>query len=282
MLMLKIKAIKIITGYWRPGTDYLSEIVSKVSPVVQEGDVVTVSEKAIVTAKGLIIDESRVQPSSLAKFLSKYWIRLIWGGPLGYLTRLKHRTRIRLRNYPIEAGTLHKQTALRRVGFLQSLRHYSEGGIDASNLPFYYVSLPLPNPNLEAEKIRQVLERYLNKKLTVMIVDGDTTYSWRNLHLAPRRVNVPGLIHFGGFLTFVIGRMFHLKSRSTPIGLSKNRFNPDWCLSLAEISHRVRGDGAGRTVWDMVEKFGIPPESITWEMLEKVEHAGIVLLRFSK
>ncbi|MBS7619903.1 coenzyme F420-0:L-glutamate ligase [Candidatus Bathyarchaeota archaeon] len=281
-MTLKIKAIKIITGYWKPGTDYLSEIASKVAPLVQDGDIVTVSEKAIVTSKGLIIDESRVQPSSLAKFLSKYWMRLAWGTPIGYLTRLKPRTRARLRNYPIEAGALHKQTVLRRVGFLQSLRHYSEGGIDASNLPFFYVSLPLPNPEFEAEKIRQVLEKSLNKKLTVMIVDGDTTYSWRNLHLAPRRVNVPGLIHFGGFLTFVIGRMLNLKPRSTPIGLSRNLYNPDWCLTLAEIAHRVRGDGAGRTVWDMEETFRSPSESITWEMMERVEHAAVVLLRLSK
>jgi len=273
--------MKIVTGYWRPGTDYLNEIVSKVAPLVQDGDVITISEKAIVTSKGFIIDESRVRPSSLAKFLSKYWMRLAWGGPISYLTRLKQKTRVRLRNYPIEAGSLHKQTALRIVGLLQSLRHYSEGGIDASNLPYFYVSLPLPDPEFEAEKIRQVLEKSLNKKLTVMIVDGDTTYSWRNLHLAPRRVNVPGVVHFGGFLTFVIGRMLNLKSRSTPLALSGNRYNPDWCLTLAEIAHRVRGEGAGRTVWDMEEKFGVPSKSITWEMLERVEHTAVVLLRFS-
>ncbi|MGQ9680357.1 MAG: coenzyme F420-0:L-glutamate ligase [Candidatus Bathyarchaeia archaeon] len=278
---MKIKAIKVITGYWRPGTDYLGEIVSKVSPIVWDGDIITISEKAIATSKGLVIDESRVRASSLAKFLAKYWMRRIWGGSLGYLTRLKTRTKNRLRNYPIEGGALHKQTALRRVGFLQSLRHYSEGGIDASNLPFYYVSLPLPNPDVEADKIRQALEKCSKKKLTVMIVDGDTTYSWRNLHLAPRRVNIPGLIHFGGFLTFVIGRMFHLKSRATPIAVSESRCNPDWILTLAEIAHRVRGNGAGRTVWDMVARFQAPIESITWEMLERVEHSAIVILRFS-
>lgn len=278
---MKIKAIKVITGYWRPGTDYLGEIVSKLSPIVRDGDFVTISEKAIATSKGLIIDESRVYASSLAKFLAKYWMRMIWGGPLGYLTRLKAMTKSRLRNYPIELGALHKQTALQRVGLLQSLRHYSEGGIDASNLPFYYVSLPLPNPDVEADKIRQVLEKCSKKKLTVMIVDGDTTYSWRNLHLAPRKVNLPGLIHFGGFLTFVIGRMLNLKSHATPIAVSGSRCNPDWSLTLAEIAHKVRGDGAGRTVWDMVEKFQAPLESITWEMLERVEHSAIVILRFS-
>ena len=112
-----------------------------------------------------------------------------------------------------------------------------------------------------------------------MIVDGDTTYSWRNLHLAPRRLPVPGLVHLGGFLTFVLGRMLGFRARSTPIALAGRDLNPDLALTLANVAHRVSGHGAGRTVWDMSESMGTSITGVTWEMLEGAEHAPIVILR---
>jgi F420-0:gamma-glutamyl ligase-like protein len=131
------------TRYWRPGTDYREQIVKVVRNHVKDGDIIAVSEKALATATGNIIDESRVKASLLSKFLVDIWVKKIWGGPLGRITRLKSKTMKNLREYPSQEGAIHKQVTLNRVGFLQSLRHYSEGGIDASNLPYSYVSLPL-------------------------------------------------------------------------------------------------------------------------------------------
>jgi len=276
---LKLKAIRVRTRYWQPGTDHISEIVSAVHNLVEEGDIVTVSEKAISTAKGTLIDESRFEAGKMANFLARVWMRRIWGGQLGRLTKLKEKTIGRIRGFPLEAGAVHKEVALQYAGFLQSLRHYSEGGIDASNLPYTLVSLPLRDPNLEAVRIREALEAETGARLSVMIVDGDTTYSWRNIHLAPRRVEVPGLVHFGGFLTFVVGRMLDFKSRPTPVGMSGEVLNPDWALTLANVAHRIRGYGAGRTVWDMAEKLGTDLAGVTWEMLDKVVHVPIVILR---
>ena len=200
---LRIKAIKVRTRYWLPITDYTMEIKSAVSDLVKDGDIVTISEKAIAVSSGRILDESRIRASSLSRLIAVFWMRKIWGGSLGYLAKLKGKTRLRLRKFPLEAGSIHKQAALRLVGFLQALRHYSEGGIDASNLPYAYVSLPLDKPSMVADGIRSSLELETGKNLTVMIVDGDTTHSWRNLHLAPRRVNVRGFVYFGGFFGFV-------------------------------------------------------------------------------
>lgn len=276
---MKLKAIKVTTKYWRPGTDHLREIVSSVRNLVEEGDIVTVSEKAISTAMGTLIDESTVKPGRISRFLAKVWMRKIWGGPMGCLTKLKQRTLERIRDYPIPEGASHKQVALYYVGFFQALRHYSEGGIDASNLPYALISLPLRDACIEAARIREALEADTGKRVSIMIVDGDTTYSWRNFHLAPRRVGVQGLVHLGGFLTFVVGRMLGFKSRSTPIGLSGEVLNPDWALTLANIAHRVRGYGAGRTVWDMSERLGTSITGVTWEMLDRVIHVPIVILR---
>ena len=224
---MKLKAIKVKTWYWRPGTDWVREVVDAVEDIIQDGDIVTVSEKAISTALGLMIDESKVEPGRIAKFLASFWMRRIWGGPLGKITKLRGQTLERLRKYPPSEGSAHKQVTLKYAGILQSLRHYSEGGIDASNLPYSYVSLPLKEPQRFAEKLKEAFD-IGGWRVEVLIVDGDTSYSRGNLHLAPRSVPVRGLIHLGGFLTFVIGRMLGFKSRSTPVSFIGGVINPDW------------------------------------------------------
>jgi F420-0:gamma-glutamyl ligase-like protein len=278
--ILKLWVKRFKTNYWRPNTDYIKEIISVTKNHIQNGDVVALSEKAISTASGLLIDEASVEPSSLSTFLATTWNKRIWSGPLGILSGLKQKTRENLKNYPNYEGAVHKQVALRKVGFLQSLRHYSEGGIDASNLPFAYVSMPLPEPKKVCEKVLTVYKDDLGKDVTVMIVDGDTTYSCRNFHLAPRKVEFPGLVHKGGFLTFLFGRSFRLKARKTPIGIAGKSLNPDRALWLANLFHSICGPGAGRTVWSMAEQMKTEITGVTWEMLETVDHYPIALFRF--
>jgi F420-0:gamma-glutamyl ligase-like protein len=55
--------------------------------------------------------------------------------------------------------------------------------------------------------------------------------------------------------------------------------NPDLVLTLANVSHRVRGHGAGRTVWDMAKRFGVGLTEVTWDMLRLVDHYPIAILR---
>jgi F420-0:gamma-glutamyl ligase-like protein len=277
---LKLKIRKIRTRYWKPGTNAINEITSALSSGLDDGDIVVVSEKALATAQGLVIDESKIVPGSMAKIIAKFWTRNVWGGPLGRITKLKLRTLENLREYPINEGAAHKQLALREMGLLQALRHYSEGGIDASNLPYSLVSLPLPNPHETASQIREALQKVNGRNVTVMIVDGDATFSWRNLHLAPRRVKFPGLIHAGGFLTFVVGRSLGLRARPTPIAYAGEVINPDRALWLAAAAHRAGGSGAGRTVWGMSKRFGTRLNGVSLDNLEGIEHVPVVVLRF--
>ncbi len=276
---MRLRTITFKTSFWRPGTDYVSEIIRVTSPHLKNGDIIAVSEKAVSTASGNIYDEAGVIPGTVAKFLAGYWTTALWAGPLGMITGLKRQTRLNLKNYPVKEGAAHKQTALRHVGLLQSLRHYSEGGIDASNLPYTYVSLPLGKPSEVADMIRETVFQRTGKKVTVMIMDGDTTYSWRNLHLAPRVVDTPGLIHFGGVLTFIIGRLFGFKARQTPIAISGDPINPDRALWYANLFHRLCGEGAGRTVWSMSKNMDTSFTGVTWEMLEEVDHFPVTLMR---
>ncbi len=276
---MRLRTITFRTSFWRPGTDYVSKIINATGRHLKDGDIITVSEKALSTASGNIFDEALVNPGIVARFLAGFWTKRLWAGPLGIATGLKGQTLQNLKDYPVEEGAAHKQTALWHVGLLQSLRHYSEGGIDASNLPYTYVSLPLSKPVEVADMIRESVYQRTGKKITVMIMDGDTTHSWRNLHLAPRAVDTPGLVHIGGVLTFIIGRIFGFKARQTPIAVSGDKINPDRALWYAKLFHRLCGGGAGRTVWSMSSNMETSITGVTWEMLEKVEHYPVTLMR---
>lgn len=276
-MKLYFKSFK--TRYWRPGTNYIKETLMVTGDYVQDGDIIALSEKAVSTALGLLIDEATVQPSRLAKLLTLL-NKQVWGGMLGKLVGFKETTLKNLQNYPLEEGAAHKQVALSTVGFLHSLKHYSEGGIDASNLPYSYVSLPLPKPSKICEVLRSSFMKKLGKDVTVMIIDGDTSYSWRNLHLAPRKLNVPGLVHKGGFIVFLVGRILGFQARRTPVGLAGMDLNPDRALWLANLFHKISGAGAGRTVWSMAKNLETDLTGVTWKMLEGLDHFPIALFRF--
>lgn len=115
--MTKYHALAVCTGYWRPGADYLSEIADALDGKIQNGDFVVVSEKAVSTATGRIVDEENVVPTVAAKFLAGFWMRLVWGYPLGILCGFGPRLLGRLRNYPFESGADTSSLRWSRLGF---------------------------------------------------------------------------------------------------------------------------------------------------------------------
>jgi acetyl coenzyme A synthetase (ADP forming)-like protein len=278
----KYKAFAITTKYWRPREDYLQEIVNSVQGKIADGDWVVISEKAISTALNNIVDENSARPSLNARFIAKYWMRITWGRFLGPLCRFQERLIRRLREYPLEMGSHHKQIALCHSGFFQALMFGSEGGIDGSNLPYSYVSLPLRNATEIARKIHTQLRLKLQKKVFIMIADTDKTYSFRNFHFTPRPKPIKGIHSFGGFVAYVTGRMCSFKRRATPIAAAGCEVATEEALEIAEMSNHCRGFGAGRTVWDMAEKFKVGLAEVSWEMLETVRHKPIVIVRSKK
>lgn len=276
------RATTVSTAYWKPGEDYLEKIVESIMDKVDDGDFVTISEKAISIALGNVVDESTVKPGWGASFLAKYWMRYVWGYVLGPLSRLRRKTVQHLREYPLKEGGAHKQVVLEHLGFLPSLMYGSEGGIDVSNLPYSFVSLPFGNAQKVAETIRECIKSKLRKETMVMIVDTDRTYSFRNFHFTHRPKPIKGIHSFGGFLAFALGRFFKMKRRATPIAVAGSEIGVEEALEIAEMANRSRGFGAGRTVWDMAERFRVPVTSVTWEMLNRVEHKPIVIVRLEK
>lgn len=278
--MLKVSVEAVETEYWMPGDDYLEKILKAIEGKVSNGDVIVISEKAISVAKGLIIDEEKIKPSFPAHILARFWMRIVWGYFLGRICSLKEINLRRLRNYPLKEGAAHKEIALRYAGFLNALMWGSEGGIDGSNLPYAYVSLPLEDPQNTAEAVYKYLKDKIGKNIIVMIADTDKTYSFRNFHFTHRPKPMKGIHPFFGFIAYVIGRSLKLKRRSTPLALVGAKINVNLALDIAEVANKARGYGAGRTVWDMAEKFNVGLTKVTWDMLRRLKHKPIVIIRF--
>jgi len=277
--MTKYKALAVTTGYWRPRENYTEKIVEGVRGKIRDGDFIAISEKAIATATGNIVDESVVKASLNARLIARCWMRVAWGHLLGRLCHFQGKPLQRLREYPLETGSRHKQVALHYAGLLQALMFGSEGGIDGSNLAYSYVSLPLKDARVAAEELRRQIQLRLRKKVFVLIVDTDKTYSLRNFHFTPRPNPIKGIHSFGGFIVYVTGRMLRLRKRATPIAVSGCSMSVEEALEVAEIANRARGYGAGRTVWEMAEKFNVDVDDVSWEMLETVRHKPIVVVR---
>jgi F420-0:gamma-glutamyl ligase-like protein len=280
--MTKYRALAVATGFWKPGENYLNRITDAIAKSVQNGDFVVVSEKAISTARGRILDENRFQPSLNAKLMARLWMRVAWGYFLGALCHFGQRLKRRLHEYPLETGSRHKQVALQYAGLMQALMFGSEGGIDGSNLPFSYVSLPLSDSSVVAEKIQRKILQALGKRVCVIIVDTDKTYTFRNFHFTPRPKPLRGIHSAAGVTTYIAGRMFRLKRSSTPLAVAGCRLQAGEALKIANIADRVRGPGSGATVWDMAARFNVAVTSVSWEMLAEIEHKPIVLVRVKR
>ena len=255
--MSRYKALPIATNYWKPGENYLNEVVRNVAGRIADGDFVIISEKAISTALGNVVDESLFRPSQIAMLIARIWIRICWGYFLGPLCHFHRKLLHQLRRYPIDFGSRHKQVVLQHSGLLQALMFGSEGGIDGSNLPYSLVSLPLDNAAEKAERIRSQILLVLRKRIMVLIVDTDKTYSFGNFHFTPRPKPIGGIHSFGGFVAFVVGRMLGLERRATPIAIAGCEIPIEEALEIAKVANRSRGYGAGRTVWDMANRFGV-------------------------
>ena len=277
--MTDYRALAVTTDFWRPGGSYLDKVTDALVAKVADHDFVIISEKALSTSMGRIMDESNIVPGLNAKIISQFWMRIVWGYFLGVLCHFGPRLLQRLRQYPLAPGSRHKQVSLGYAGLLQSLLFGSEGGIDGSNLPYSYVSLPLVNACEIAQKIRHQIIKALGKHVCVIIVDTDKTYSFRNFHFTSRPKPLRGIHSSAGVVGYIVGRSFGFRRRSTPLAVAGCKLQAEEALKLANTADRVRGPGSGATVWDMAARFNVPVTAVTWEMLSEISHKPIVILR---
>ena len=277
--MTKYLALAVATSYWKPCDNYIEKITNALEGKVENGDFVVISEKAISTARGNLINEANVQPSLNSRFIASFWMRAVWGYPLGILCGFGQRLLRRLRTYPLESGSRHKQLALQQTGVLQALMFGSEGGIDGSNMPYSYVSLPLKNADELAQEIQGQIRRKVKKNVCVIIADTDKTYKFRNFFFTPRPNPMKGIQSFGAAVTYVVGRAFKFKKSSTPLAVAGCTLSASEALTVTNIADRARGPGSGATVWDMAARFQVEVNGVSWGMLSQIKHKPLVIVR---
>jgi F420-0:gamma-glutamyl ligase-like protein len=277
--MTKYLALAVKTSYWKPHENYLYKITEALSGKLLDGDFVVVSEKALSIATGCIVDEALVEPSRNAKFIAGVWMRVVWGYGLGVLCGFGGRLLRRLREYPSESGSRHKQVALEHAGLLDALMFGSEGGIDGSNLAYSYVSLPLGGVEGFAQKIRRCIREELGRDVCVVIADTDKTFRFCNFYFTPRPKPMRGIHSLGGVVGYVLGRVLGLKRSSTPLAVAGGFVLAGEALTVTNVADRVRGVGSGATVWDMASRFGVAVDGVSWGMLASVSHKPLVIVR---
>ena len=277
--MYRYYALALTTSYWRPGDNYIDKVIGALDGKIENGDFVVVSEKAVSTAKGNIIDESALKPTFNVRVMADFWMRIIWGYPLGILSHFGPRLLRRLRAYPLESGSRHKQVAIEQAGPLQALMFGSEGGIDGSNLPYSYVSLPLNNACEVAREIQEQILRKLKKNVCVVVADTDKTYKFRNFFFTPRPKPMKGIHSFGGVATYVMGRVLKLRKSSTPLAVAGCNMVAGEALTITNIADKARGPGSGATVWDMAARFHVEVNGVSWQMLCEIRHKPLVIVR---
>jgi F420-0:gamma-glutamyl ligase-like protein len=116
------------------------------------------------------------------------------------------------------------------------------------------------------------------KNVSVMIVDTDKTYSRHGIHITPRPYVMQGIQSLG-ILAFIIGRSLRWTAQATPLALSGQKLSVNEALTLADAADKSRGYGAGRTTWDMARRFHVGLADITWDMLDRVDHYPIVIVK---
>jgi len=169
--------------------------------------------------------------------------------------------------------------ALEYAGVWQALMFGSEGGIDGSNLPYSYVSLPLKNAYKVADAIRRQILLQLERKVCVIIADTDKTYIFRNFFFTPRPKPMKGIKSFGGVAAYILGRVLKFRKSSTPLAVAGWPIMPSQALTITNIADRARGPGSGATVWDMAARFKVEIDGVSWKMLSEIKHYPLAIVR---
>jgi F420-0:gamma-glutamyl ligase-like protein len=88
-----------------------------------------------------------------------------------------------------------------------------------------------------------------------------------------------GINSFGGVATYIVGRVLKLKKSSTPLAVAGCSLQAIQALTITNIADRARGPGSGATVWDMASRFQVDVNAVSWEMLSKIKHKPLVIVR---
>ena len=276
-----IKLYRRPFNYWYPGIDVIGELLRAYGKIANNGDFLVISEKALAIAYGYVYDEGLINADKVTYALTLILNRYIWGYLLSRYIGIK--TRQLLLSTPIEVMARHKKLALRYGGFKHFIKPVSEAGIDAKNLPYQYVALPLNDARRIAQRIHQEL-LLRGKRINVLIIDTDRAFKPRRLNgivFSTRKSFIKGIIDLGGF-GYIIGRAFPKLFRvyPTPVAYYGDPISLTMMLRISKIARRIIGEGFGLNAYDMLSKLNKRSfDEVTWVDMDKITHYPAVLIK---
>lgn len=276
-----LKVFRIKSSYWYPGTDVYAKVAELVKPVIRDQDFVVVSEKPILIALGSIYDEKVIPLDSLTEFvtkvLSSLWLSFFRKFPSPVVEEA-------LRNTSLKNLAKHKKLVLKYSSLLHFLKPVSEAGIDASNLPYHYVAIPMRGMSKVVEGIRRTLAERLGVNVNVMVIDSDRMVVFkrcRGIAIAPRPTEYRYVIDLG-VLSYIMRFLLGGKVRLYPtiVAYAGKQYPLHLLLKIAKKADKAIMSGLGRTAIEMLRNLNKTSfDEVKWSDMNKAKHYPIAIVR---
>ncbi len=282
--MIVLKAFSKSMDCWLPGKsiDEIANIIYKhYRGFVDEEDIIVVSEKPLAIALGYIYDENIIVVDPITKVMAKA-ILFLWCKILN--SYIKSRSISMICSIDDEILARHKKLALKVGGIKHFLKPISEAGIDTTNLPYTYVSLPLRNAKKIAMELKEELSLRLGMDIDILIVDTDRTFQLKtlsNIAFATRATEIPGIIDLG-FIAYLLGKTFReiFIEYPTPIAFTGKWIGLKRILRIAYLSDKVMGYGIGRNFIEMIQRLRKHVyEPILWRDICLYKHRPVAIVK---
>lgn len=268
--------------YWKPGTNIVKYIYIKYKRDIKNGDYLVISDKAVSIAKGSIYDENIIKTNVSYKIAAFLISRVFWGK----ICTSPFSTDIIniLRNTPLELLAKHKKLSLYIGGIKHLIKPVSEAGIDTTNLPYTYVSIPMKSIQHIANEIKQKLDIKLKVTINILIIDSDKSYRPRflnNIAFSTRPSYIKGIIDLGG-IAYFMGKKYrkYFVEYPTPVAYSGRWPGLNKLLTISQIAERAMGHGIGRNILEMMRKLKIKNfEELGWRHMLSTKHYPVILIK---
>lgn len=284
---IRIKLFKKSFKYWFPGCNFVREIVSRYRRFLDDGSIIVITEKAVSVALGNIYDESVIKLDFTSKYFTKIVNSYLWGRILYKSFRRGDDFLELVVRVPLEYLAIHKKLSLKYGGPLHFIKPYSEGGIDTTNLPYYYVSLPLRNADKVVQEISEDLTKLVGKDIYVLLIDSDRTFKPKHISsiaISTRPSYVKGVIDLGG-LGYILGRLLtkRFTEYPTPVAYEGYWFGLPRILKIARMVEKSIGYGLGKSAIEMLKNLGKSSfNDVRWVDMNKVKHYPVVVVRVER
>ncbi len=283
--MIILKAFSRPMDCWLPGKsidDIANTIYKHYRGFIDRGDIIVLSEKPLAIALGYIYDENLIDIDPISSIMTKITL-FLWCRILNNFIVSRSISMI-CGNIDSKLITRHKKLAMKIGGIKHFLKPLSEAGIDTSNIPYSYVSLPLRNATKIAMELKERLESRLGIDIDILIIDTDRAFQLKkldNIAFATRHSEIPGIIDLG-FIAYLLGKTLRdiFVEYPTPIAFTGMWMGLKRILRIAYISDKVMGYGVGRNFIEMMRNLKKDlGEIISWRDICLYRHRPIAIVK---